>query len=151
MKSRRKRKKVTDTRDWDEEIRKLDEETRLKDSWRYVSVGTDTWKIDINHNHSPEDEWIETIDNNNKVKEKECLVERLELPAGVEMIEVLTPIKQKVVFYYLWDGMSFSKIGKVLGFTKQRSHQIYWAAIQDLKVIYGGDNVLYGLLDKEEE
>ena len=147
---RRKKKKLNNA-EWDEEIRKLDEATQLKDSWRYVSVGEDVWKIDNNYYYDPTDDLIERIDNKNKIDEGECLVERMNLPAGVEMIERLTPIKQKVVFYYVWEGMSFSKIGKVLGFSKQRSHQIYWAAIQDLKEIFGGDNVLYGLLDKEEE
>jgi DNA-directed RNA polymerase specialized sigma subunit len=147
----RPKKKKLNNPDWDEEIRKLDEATQLKDSWRYVSVGEDVWKIDNNYYYDPTDEMIERIDNKNKIDEGECLVEKMNLPAGVEMIERLTPVKQKVVFYYVWEGMSFSKIGKVLGFSKQRSHQIYWAAIQDLKEIFGGDNVLYGLLDKEEE
>ena len=147
----RPKKKKLNNPDWDEEIRKLDEATQLKDSWRYVSVGEDVWKIDNNYYYDPTDEMIERIDNKNKIEEGECLVEKMNLPAGVEMIERLTPVKQKVVFYYVWEGMSFSKIGKVLGFSKQRSHQIYWAAIQDLKEIFGGDNVLYGLLDKEEE
>ena len=147
----RPKKRKLNNPDWDEEIRKLDEATQLKDSWRYVSVGEDVWKIDNNYYYDPTDEMIERIDNKNKIDEGECLVEKMNLPAGVEMIERLTPVKQKVVFYYVWEGMSFSKIGKVLGFSKQRSHQIYWAAIQDLKEIFGGDNVLYGLLDKEEE
>ena len=146
----RQKKNKNKERDWDEEIRKLDEATSLKDNWRYYSVGTDTWKIDNHHYYDPTDDWIESIDNKNKIEE-EPLVERMNLPAGVEMIERLTPIKQKVVFYYLWEGMSFSKIGKVLGFSKQRSHQIYWSAIQDLKDLFGGDNVLYGMLDREEE
>jgi len=137
--------------DWKEEIRKLDEATSLKDNWRYVSVGVDVWKIDNNHYYDPTDEMIENIDNKNKIDEGEALVERMNLPSGVEMIERLEPIKQKVVFYYVWDGMSFSKIGKVLGFSKQRAHQIYWSAIQDLKDLFGGDNVFYGLCDGEEE
>jgi DNA-directed RNA polymerase specialized sigma subunit len=147
----RPKKKKLNNPDWDEEIRKLDEATQLKDSWRYVSVGEDVWKIDNNYYYDPTDEMIERIDNKNKIDEGECLVEKMNLPAGVEMIERLTPVKQKVVFYYVWEGMSFSKIGKLLGFSKQRSHQIYWSAIQDLKDLFGGDNVLYGLLDKEEE
>ena len=144
-----KRKKKRSQRDWDYEIKKLDEETQLKDSWRYIPVGLDSWKIDYQHNYDPTDDMIESIDRKNN-PEQNNIIEK-ELPAGVEMIERLTPTKQKVVFYYLWDGLSFSKIGKILGLTKQRIHQIYWSAIEDLKVIYGGDNVFYDFFGGEEE
>ena len=115
----RPKKKKLNNPDWDEEIRKLDEATQLKDSWRYISVGKDVWKMDYKHNYDPTDDMIDAIDRKyNPTPEPTDF----DLPSGVEMIERLEPQKQKVVFYYLWDGMSFSKIGKVLGFTKQRSH-----------------------------
>jgi len=63
----RPKKKKLNNPDWDEEIRKLDEATQLKDSWRYVSVGEDVWKIDNNYYYDPTDEMIERIDNKNKI------------------------------------------------------------------------------------
>jgi len=39
----------------------------------------------------------------------------------------------------------------VLGLTKQRIHQIYWSAIDDLKEIYGGDNVFYDFFQARQE
>lgn len=143
--ARRKRK---DKRDWNKEIEKLDRETQLKDSWRYISVGKDIWKMDYKHNYDPTNDMIDAIDRKyNPTPEPN----EFDLPSGVEMIEALEPQKQKVVFYYLWEGMSFSKIGKVLGLTKQRIHQIYWSAIDDLKVIYGGDNVFYDFFQARQE
>ena len=60
-----KRKKKRSQRDWDYEIKKLDEETQLKDSWRYIPIGLDTWKLDYRHNYDPTDDLIESIDRNN--------------------------------------------------------------------------------------
>ena len=143
------RSKKTRNTNWKEELDRLDKETQLKDNWRYVPVGLDTWKIDYQHNYDPTDEMIERIDRKNNPEENNII--QKELPSGVEMIERLDPIKQKVVFYYLWDGLSFSKIGKIMNLTKQRIHQIYWSAIEDLKEIYGGDNVFYDFFVGEEE
>lgn len=143
---RRKKKRNTN---WKEELDRLDKQTQLKDSWRYIPVGLDTWKIDYQYNYDPTDDMIEMIDRKNNPEENNII--QKELPSGVEMIETLTPIKQKVVFYYLWDGLSFSKIGKIMNLTKQRIHQIYWSAIDDLKEIYGGDNVFYDFFGGEEE
>ena len=53
-----KRKKKRSQRDWDYEIKKLDEETQLKDSWRYIPIGLDTWKLDYRHNYDPTDDLI---------------------------------------------------------------------------------------------
>ena len=104
--------------------------------------------MDYKHNYDPTDDMIDAIDKKYNPTPEPI---EFDLPSGVEMIERLEPQKQKVVFYYLWEGMSFSKIGKVLGLTKQRIHQIYWSAIDDLKEIYGGDNVFYDFFQARQE
>ena len=101
----------------------LSKETELKDNWRYSLVGKNDWIFDRNPTN-PEDEIISLLDGD---------VEETERPSGIEMLERLNPIQKKIVYYYLWEGFSFGKIGKMLGFTKQRIHQIYWEGINSLK------------------
>ncbi len=111
----------------DKEIMELTIQTELKDSWRYFPVGIDTWKLEgelIN----PEDELIERLDARNK---KAILPP--ETKSGIEWLDLLDELEKKVVYYYLWDGLSFQKIGKVFNFTKQRAHQIYHSAINKLR------------------
>lgn len=109
--------------DKETEINTISKETELKDSWRYIPVGIDTWKLEVNLK-SPEDDYINKIDG---------LIREEERPSGIEMISSLSEIEKKIVYYYLWEGLSFFKIGKALGFTKQRAHQIYHSAIKNLK------------------
>lgn len=97
--------------------------TELKDNWRYQCVGNRDWVWDRS-SHSPEDEIISALDGD---------IEKDPSPSGIDLLEVLTETERTVVFLYLWDGMSFQKIGKVLGYTKQRIHQIYHGAIKCLK------------------
>ncbi len=105
------------------ELKILEEQTDLKDSWRYIPVGIDTWKLEGSLT-SPEDSYIAILDGHPNGKE---------MPSGIEIISSLPEIENKIVYYYLWEGISFSKIGKMLGFTKQRAHQIYHSAIHKLK------------------
>lgn len=111
----------------DKEIEELSAHTELKDSWRYFPVGTDDWKLE-RQIPSPEDSWIEHLDGLNKKA-----IQRPEEKSGIEWLDLLEDLEKKVVYYYLWDGLSFHRIGKVFGFTKQRAHQIYHSAINKLK------------------
>lgn len=109
----------------DLEIEELSKGTELKDSWRYFPVGIDTWKLEgILKN--PEDQIIERLDLKKEILE-------VEEKSGIDYLQDLDLIHSKVVFYYLWEGISFQKIGKMYGFTKQRAHQIYHEAIAQLK------------------
>ena len=58
---------------------------------------------------------------------------KMEEKSGIEWLDLLEDLEKKIVYYYLWDGLSFHRIGKVFGFTKQRAHQIYHSAINKLK------------------
>jgi DNA-directed RNA polymerase sigma subunit (sigma70/sigma32) len=109
----------------DLEIEELSKQTELKDSWRYFPVGNDTWKLEgISKN--PEDQIIERLDLKKEILE-------VEEKSGIDYLQDLDLIHSRVVFYYLWEGISFQKIGKIFGFTKQRAHQIYHEAILQLK------------------
>lgn len=98
-------------------------ETELKDNWRYSLIGRNDWVLDKNP-VSPEDDIIKVLDGDFEEDGKK---------SGIEMIEKLSDIQKQVVFFYIWEGYSFQKIGKILNFTKQRIHQIYWEAIKSLK------------------
>ena len=111
----------------DKEIEELSAHTELKDSWRYFPVGSDNWKLE-KETISPEEAWIEALDGRNKKA-----IQKPEEKSGIEWLDLLEDLEKKVVYYYLWDGLSFHRIGKVFGFTKQRAHQIYHSAINKLK------------------
>jgi RNA polymerase sigma factor (sigma-70 family) len=110
------------------ELEKLDRETAMIDNWRYRPVGTNDWIIDNYYLESPEDQWISRIDN-------EPTEESDEHPELFDAIEKLTENKKKVIWNYYFEGRSFGTIGRMMGFSKQRAHQIYKEAIQDLRNI----------------
>ena len=110
---------------------KYERETRLKDDWRYLNVGTDTYKIDNSLNYNPEDDYIAMLDGEEEPNLSPW--ERTELPPAIELIECLDERKKQIVFLYYWEGKSFSKIGRLMGFTKQRAHQLFGEAIEEIK------------------
>jgi DNA-directed RNA polymerase specialized sigma subunit len=96
-----------------------------KDSWRYLSY--DTWVFDKALSYNPEDEWIDAIDGNTE--------EAAPFPfCAVDLIDrVLSKREARIVYQVLWDGKSLSHIGEEMGISKQRVHQLYNRALQNLK------------------
>jgi DNA-directed RNA polymerase sigma subunit (sigma70/sigma32) len=109
------------------ELDKLAKETELPDNWRYKTVGKDTYLLEGDLTNE-EDKLISMLDG---------LHEAEEVRPGIDYLQDLDEVHRKVVFYYLWEGLSFEKIGRIFGWTKQRSHQIYHEGISQLKVLNG--------------
>lgn len=110
------------------ELDKLAKETELPDNWRYKTVGKDTYLLEgdlINE----EDKLIAMLDG---------IPPSEEVRPGIDYLQDLDEVHRKVLAYYLWDGLSFEKIGRIFGWTKQRSHQIYHEGITQLKLINKG-------------
>jgi DNA-directed RNA polymerase sigma subunit (sigma70/sigma32) len=110
------------------ELDKLAKETELPDNWRYKTVGKDTYLLEgdlINE----EDKLIDLLDG---------IPSSEEVRPGIDYLQDLDEVHRKVLAYYLWDGLSFEKIGRIFGWTKQRSHQIYHEGITQLKLINKG-------------
>lgn len=98
----------------------------MKDDWRYVGVGEDTWRLDRKC-ESPEDMIIAAIDG------EEIPPPRV---SGVDMIARLPEKRRHIIFLHIWEGMSFSKIADLYSVSKQAVHQQYQKGIEELKNFY---------------
>lgn len=98
----------------------------MKDDWRYVGVGEDTWRLDRKC-ESPEDMYIAAIDG------EEIPPPRV---SGIEMIARLPEKRGHIIFLHIWEGMSFSKIADLYSVSKQAVHQQYQKGIGELRELY---------------
>ena len=120
----------------DEEVRLNDRKIRkerwrkFKDDWRYV--GCDTWRLDkVSGHYSPEDEWIDGIDNKNIIT----------FPPQIALVdwigEMLEEREAKIINDFVWEGRSMDEIGKEMGYTRQRIWQLYKQGLARIGEIVG--------------
>jgi len=110
--------------------------SEYKDDWRYI--GCDTWRLDkLAGKYSPEDDWIEEIDNTNNPQSRRqlCLTDWLQ--------SQLTDRQYKIINDYAWEGRSMAVIGSELGITRVRVWQIYKEILNIMKIRCDGDHEKY--------
>jgi len=103
---------------------------KFKDDWRYV--GCDTWRLDkVSGHYSPEDQWIDSIDNENIIT----------FPPQIALVDwiadVLEEREAKIINDFVWEGRSMDEIGKELGYTRQRIWQLYKQGLARIGEIVG--------------
>lgn len=103
---------------------------KVKDSWRYDYVGEESWKIEKSLYYSPEDDYIEMLDN----RSLECLSDAgIDTESLHEALDQINPRYKKIIWDYHFEGKSFGRIGKEAGYTKQYAFQEYTKAITLLR------------------
>jgi DNA-directed RNA polymerase specialized sigma24 family protein len=98
----------------------------MKDDWRYIGVGEDTWKLN-RFSKCTEDNLIAQLDGDDPPPPE---------ISGIEMIANLSEKRKHIIYLHVWEGMSFSAIAELYGISKQAIHQQYKKAIKDLKKVY---------------
>ena len=94
-------------------------------NWRYIPH-TDAL-LDRLSLYNGEDDLIAKLDGE--------VIEPLSTEALHNAIESLPPVERETVWLHIFEGKSFSQIGRMRKMSKQAVHQTYQKAIQKLKDI----------------
>ena len=112
-----------------------------RSAWRYCSVGNNTWKLDNIFNHNPEDDMIARIDGEDE-EEPVCPTN------GLELLKILPPRLEHIMYLYYWEGLSQRAIGAVYGIKRARACQLMKKAKELLKDHWGDDEPLLAYLKR---
>lgn len=106
--------------------KKANTQSEFTDDWRYVYC--DDWKIDKLSSHETEDDVVAQLDAHYNP-----LPDSQELNAVNLLDDVLSERHAKIVYWYLWEGLTFAEIAERLGVNRARAHVLYKNALKHLK------------------